>query len=124
MTYLIDTDVWVDFFKHKPAAKALIVKLSQMATLTLSALTITELRTGWTSQEAAFLLPRLYALATVVPVTKEIAEQAGALAAAIQGQRDHPWHTGYRDRCNRLPQSRVSGHQQHQRLPHGRSNAA
>ncbi len=77
MTYLIDTDVWVDFFKHKPAAKTLIEKLSKNTTLTLSTLTITELRSGWTSQEAAFLLPRLYALSTVVPVTKEIAEQAG-----------------------------------------------
>ena len=78
MTYLIDTDVWVDFFKHKPAAMAFIEKLSQNTTLTLSTLTITELRSGWTGQDAELLLPHLYALATVVPVTKEIAEQAGA----------------------------------------------
>ena len=43
----------------------------------LSTLTITELRSGWTSKEADYLLPRLYALCAVVPVTKEIAQQAG-----------------------------------------------
>ena len=77
MTYLIDTDVMVDFFKHKDPAKGLIKKLSQDATLALSTLTITELRSGWTRKEADFLLPRLYALCAVVPVSKEIAEQAG-----------------------------------------------
>jgi tRNA(fMet)-specific endonuclease VapC len=77
MTYLIDTDVMIDFFKHKDPAKGLIEKLSRNTTLALSALTITELRSGWTSKEADYLLPRLYALCTVVPVTKAIAEQAG-----------------------------------------------
>jgi predicted nucleic acid-binding protein len=77
MTYLIDTDVMIDFFKHRDPAKGLLEKLSQNATLVLSTLTITELRSGWTSKEADYLLPRLYALCAVVPVTKEIAEQAG-----------------------------------------------
>jgi predicted nucleic acid-binding protein len=77
MTYLIDTDVMVDFFKHKTHAKGLIEKLSSTATLALSTLTITELRSGWTGKQADYLLPRLYALCAVVPVTKEIAEQAG-----------------------------------------------
>ena len=77
MTYLTDTDVMVDFFKHKDPAKGVIKKLSQGATLALSTLTITELRSGWTRKEADFLLPRLYALCSVVPVSKEIAEQAG-----------------------------------------------
>ena len=77
MTYLIDTDVMVDFFKHKDPAKGVIEKLSQDATLALSTLTITELRSGWTRKEADFLLPHLYALCAVVPVSKEIAEQAG-----------------------------------------------
>jgi len=77
MTYLVDTDVLVDFFKHKEPAKALIAKLSSTTTLALSSLTITELRSGWTSEQADFLLPRLYALCTVVPVTKAIAKHAG-----------------------------------------------
>jgi predicted nucleic acid-binding protein len=77
MTYLIDTDVMVDFFKHKDPAKGLIARLSKQDTLALSTLTITELRSGWTSEQADWLLPRLYALCSVVPVSKEIAEQAG-----------------------------------------------
>jgi len=77
MTYLIDTDVMIDFFKHKDPAESPIVSLSQQSTLTLSTLTITELRSGWTSKQADFLLPRLYALCTVVPVSREIAQQAG-----------------------------------------------
>ena len=77
MTYLIDTDVLIDFFKHKTSAKILIADLSEQAPLAISTLTITELRSGWTKEQADFLLPRLYALCSVVPVTKEIAEQAG-----------------------------------------------
>ena len=76
-TYLIDTDILIDFFKHKDPAKGLIARLSKHATLAISTLTITELRSGWTKEQADFLLPRLYALCSVVPVTKEIAEQAG-----------------------------------------------
>jgi predicted nucleic acid-binding protein len=86
MTYLIDTDVMVDFFKHKAPAKALIEKLSKTSTLALSTLTITELRSGWTKEQAEFLLPRLYALCTVVPVTKEIAEQAGQWRQEYKGK--------------------------------------
>jgi predicted nucleic acid-binding protein len=78
MTYLVDTDVLIDFFKHKEPALGLITKLSEDATLALSTLTITELRSGWSRKEADFLLPRLYALCAVIPVTKEIAQQAGA----------------------------------------------
>jgi predicted nucleic acid-binding protein len=33
MTYLIDTDVMVDFFKHKDPAKELIARLSKHAVL-------------------------------------------------------------------------------------------
>jgi predicted nucleic acid-binding protein len=76
-TYLIDTDVLINFFKHKDSAKTLIADLSEHNTLAISTLTITELRSGWTKEQADFLLPRLYALCSVVPVTKEIAEQAG-----------------------------------------------
>ena len=78
MTYLIDTDVMVDFFKQKKPAQELITTLSKTATLALSALTVAELRSGWTTEQAEYLLPRLFALCDVVPVTREIADQAGA----------------------------------------------
>jgi predicted nucleic acid-binding protein len=86
MTYLFDTDVMVDFFKHKPYATALIGKLSKNVTLALSAITIAELRSGWTKKEAEFHLPRLYALCSIVLVTKEIAEQAGKWRQEYKGQ--------------------------------------
>ena len=77
MTYLLDTDVLIDLFQHKEPAKILIARLSEHALLAISTLTITELRSGWTGEQADFLLPRLYALCSIVPITKEIAEQAG-----------------------------------------------
>lgn len=77
MTYLLDTDVMIDFFKFKEPAKGLIQRLSKTGTLALSALTITELRSGWTAEQAVRLLPQLYALCVVEPVSKEIAQQAG-----------------------------------------------
>jgi len=77
MTYLLDTDVLNDLFQHKEPAKILIARLSEHALLAISTLTITELRSGWTGEQADFLLPRLYALCSIVPITKEIAEQAG-----------------------------------------------
>ena len=61
MTSLIDTDVMIDFFKHKEPAKVLIAKLSRTTTLALSALTITELRSE-TRKKADLFLPHLYAL--------------------------------------------------------------
>lgn len=54
--------------------------------LALSALTITELRSGWTSEQAEYLLPRLYALCSIVPVTKDIAEQAGKWRQQYKGK--------------------------------------
>jgi predicted nucleic acid-binding protein len=72
----------------------LIARLSKHAVLALSTLTITELRSGWTKEQANWLLPRLYALCTVVPVTKEIAEQAGI------------WRQEYKSRGQSISRSR------------------
>lgn len=77
MTYLIDSDVMIDFFKLTVPARELLQRLSQMGELAISAITVAELRTGWNEEEASRLLPRLYALCLVEGVTKEIAELAG-----------------------------------------------
>jgi hypothetical protein len=71
MTYLVDTDVLIDFFKLRDQAKELIQRLSSTSLLALSALTVTELRSGWTQEQADRLLPQLYALCSVEPVSKE-----------------------------------------------------
>jgi predicted nucleic acid-binding protein len=77
MTYLLDTDVLIDFFKLKEPAKGLIQQLTKRGDFALSTLTITELRSSWTKEQADRLLPQLYALCTVKPVSKEIAQRAG-----------------------------------------------
>src|SRR5262245_51559259 len=86
MTYLLDTDVLIDFFKFKEPAKGLLQQLTKRGDLALSALTITELRSGWTSEQADRLLPQLYALGTVEPVSKEIAQQAGTWRQEYKGR--------------------------------------
>jgi tRNA(fMet)-specific endonuclease VapC len=78
MTYLIDTDVMVDFFKQKKPAQDLIKTLTTTGNLALSTLTVAELRSGWTKEQAEYLLPRVFALCDILPVTREIAEEAGA----------------------------------------------
>lgn len=86
MTYLLDTDVLIDFFKFKEPAKGLLQHLSKRGVFALSALTITELRSGWAKEQADRLLPQLYALGTVEPVDKEIAEQAGTWRQEYKGR--------------------------------------
>jgi predicted nucleic acid-binding protein len=76
-TYLLDSDVLIDFFKRKQEAVALVEELGGMGQLALSALSVAELRSGWTEQDAGIYLPRLYDLALVIPVSDKVAEQAG-----------------------------------------------
>src|SRR6266496_3364390 len=86
MTYLLDTDVLIDFFKLKSPAKEIIQRLASTFFLALSALTVTELRSGWTQEQADRLLPQLYALCSVEPVSKEIAQQAGVWRQAYKAK--------------------------------------
>jgi hypothetical protein len=76
-TYLIDTDIFIDFFKKNVHAEKLLEELSQNEILAVSILTISELRAGWTEEQAAFYLPRLYAITKVLHLTEEIAELSG-----------------------------------------------
>jgi predicted nucleic acid-binding protein len=77
-TYLIDSDILIDFFKKKPDAVTLIKHLISMGNITISVISVSELRSGWTEKEASIYLPKLYDLVKVIPVTKDIAEHAGA----------------------------------------------
>lgn len=77
-TYLIDSDVLIDFFKQKEEAIALLKLLGEEGNLVISALSVTELRSGWTEKEAKMYLPLLYNLASVISISAEVAEQAGA----------------------------------------------
>lgn len=76
-SYLLDSDVLMDFFKKKKGIVDLFVELEKKGELDTSILSVTELRSGWTSKEAGFLLPRLYKLVNIYEITREIAELAG-----------------------------------------------
>jgi toxin FitB len=76
-TYLIDSDVLIDFFKRNPQAVALIEQLAELGTMSISTLSIAELRSGWNRKDALTYLPHLYDVFSIFPVTKEVAEEAG-----------------------------------------------
>jgi predicted nucleic acid-binding protein len=77
MTYLLDSDVLIDYFKEKDPFASLVKRLIKEEQVAISVLSITELRTGWTEEQASYLLPRLYKLFAVEAVLPEIAVQAG-----------------------------------------------
>ncbi|MBI2028628.1 MAG: PIN domain-containing protein [Candidatus Levybacteria bacterium] len=67
----------MDFFKKKEEIVNLIIKLVEKGNLAASVLSITELRSGWTDDQAKFSLQRFYKLVEIKNITKEIAELAG-----------------------------------------------
>jgi predicted nucleic acid-binding protein len=75
--YLLDTDILIDYFKLKPAAVDLVGHFLNRHHMGISVLSVTEIRSGWTPQQAEKHLPRLYDLFTVEGVSTAIAEQAG-----------------------------------------------
>lgn len=77
--FLLDTDVLVDFFKKRSYAQELLATIKEKGDLFLSVLSVSELRAGWTDEEASYFLPKLYAFAIRAPVTNEVAELAGAI---------------------------------------------
>jgi predicted nucleic acid-binding protein len=74
---LVDTDILVDFFHDQRYSKELIKRLAEEGLIYISILTITELRTGFTRQQAEFFLPTLYQIVTILTPTIETAELAG-----------------------------------------------
>ncbi len=91
MTYLFDTDILIDFFKLKEPATALIKRFLNKEPMAISVLSVAELRAGWSEEQAARHVPRLYTLFTVEDVTKDIAEQAGK------------WRQGYKPKGITVP---------------------
>ena len=75
--YLLDSDVLMDFFKHKEYAIALLDKLLAGGSLNMSILSLTEVRSGWSKAETEQFLSRLYDLVKIINLNKKIAELAG-----------------------------------------------
>lgn len=91
MTYLLDTDILIFYFNRKEPFTGLVESLLNKSPLALSVLTITEIRTGWTTERAATYMPQLYNLFQIEPVTQDIAEQAGV------------WRREYRTQGKTIP---------------------
>lgn len=74
---LLDSDILMDFFNKKKEAINLISKIRKKRKLNTSILSLTELRAGWSYDQAEFFLPRFYKLFSIKNINKEIAELAG-----------------------------------------------
>lgn len=75
--YLIDSDILMDFFKKREYAIDIVNQLSTDGLLSMSILSVTELRSGWTDEEAEFFLSRLYNLVKVFNLNFRAVELAG-----------------------------------------------
>lgn len=75
--YLVDSDILMDFFKKKEYAIDIVNQLSNDGLLSMSILSVTELRSGWSNEEARFFLSRLYNLVKVFNLNFRIVELAG-----------------------------------------------
>jgi len=76
-TVLVDTDVLIDFLRGKEKAREFIVSLANDADIICSAITVAEIHAGMKEQERIKTQELLYSL-TIIDVTREIAEKAGA----------------------------------------------
>jgi predicted nucleic acid-binding protein len=86
-SYLLDSDILIDFFRRKKEAVHLIGELAMdRADIVISVLSITELRAGWDNDQAEEYLPELYRLARVEQVTDQIAEKAGEIRKGYSRQ--------------------------------------
>ena len=75
--FLVDTDIWVDFFHDQKYARDLINELSARGYVCTSILSITELRTGFTQEQTELYLPRFYKITEIIQVSRSAALLAG-----------------------------------------------
>lgn len=78
--YVFDTDVLINFFNKRKTELDLVAKfIQENRQLTISALSLTELLTGWTDEQAARHMPKLKDGFHIQGVSVEIASLAGKL---------------------------------------------
>lgn len=75
MSLLLDTCIFIDFLRGKPKALQFIIAMND--TPAISAITVAELFAGVREGEERFALEKMLGVSTLVPVTSEIAVQAG-----------------------------------------------
>jgi hypothetical protein len=77
MTYLLDSDVVIDYFKKREPYFGLVAGLLATEQVSISAITLAEVRGGWDVSQAAILRPIMGDLFDIVDVTVAIADLAG-----------------------------------------------
>jgi predicted nucleic acid-binding protein len=77
MTYLLDSDVVIDYFKKREPSFGFIANLLTTERVVISAITITEVRAGWDEAQATVLRPLIGDLFEIADVTVAIADLAG-----------------------------------------------
>lgn len=82
-TVLVDTDVLIDFLRGKEKAREFIVSLAGDTDIICSAITVAEIHAGMKEQERIKTQELLDSL-TIIDVTREIAEKAGAYRRTIR----------------------------------------
>jgi predicted nucleic acid-binding protein len=77
MTYLLDSDVVIDYFKKREPYFGLVAGLLHKEQVVISVVTLTEVRGGWDASQTAILRPVMGDLFDIVDVTVAIADLAG-----------------------------------------------
>lgn len=77
--FLLDTDILADFFHKQRYTQELLPNLIEKGLVHISILTISELRAGFTQEQARVFLPKLYKTVGVLTLTKNVAELGGEL---------------------------------------------
>jgi predicted nucleic acid-binding protein len=77
MTYLLDSDVVIDYFKKCEPSFGFIASTLTSEHVAISTITLTEVRAGWDRAQADFLRPLLGDLFEIIDVTVAIADLAG-----------------------------------------------
>lgn len=83
---LVDTDVLIDFLRHKSGAKEILEEASASHDLYLSVMTVAELMAGMRPAETE-ATEALISGFTLLPVTETIARQGGTLRRKIGSKK-------------------------------------
>lgn len=77
MTYILDSDVLIYYFKNKQPFFELVESLLNKFPVVISTVSLAEVRAGWDEKQTQKWLPIITDLFPTVDVTYTIAEQAG-----------------------------------------------
>ena len=83
---ILDTDILVDFFHDQKYARSLFSELLTKELIYVSILSIAELRTGFTTEQAKIFLPKLYKMAVIINLSLKIVELAGSLRSEYRSK--------------------------------------